>query len=94
MKTTLRFIALGFFLLVAALVVFLTLWPRPTDTTEPWVVSGDGALVDYCSPATLDGQGLSADEIPKTYTPKLWLFSHAYAHLAQLSGTNRNRYSR
>ena len=69
MKTTLRFIALGFFLSVGYLVVFLTLWPRPTDTTEPWVFSGDGAQLDYCSLATLDGQGLSANEIPKAYTP-------------------------
>jgi hypothetical protein len=47
MKTTLRFIALGLFLLVGCLVVYLTLWPRPTDTTEPWVFSGDGAQLDY-----------------------------------------------
>ena len=69
MRIALRYIIFGCFLLVIGLLVFLTLWPRPADTTDPWVFSGDGAQLNYCAQATLDGQGLSADEIPKAYTP-------------------------
>ena len=69
MRTALRFILLGVLLLVSCLVVFLTLWPRPTDTTEPWVFSADGAQLNYCTLPILDGQGPSADDIPKAYTP-------------------------
>ncbi len=43
--------------------------PRPVDTTEAQVFSGDGALVDYCDLPPLDGSGRRADEIPVAYTP-------------------------
>ncbi len=69
MRTTFRFFLLVLFLPVSCLFVYLTLWPRPLDTTEPWVFSADGAQLNYCDRATLDGQGLSADEIAKAYTP-------------------------
>lgn len=69
MRTASRMILLGVILLVSCLVVFLALWPRPIDTTEPWVFSADGAQLNYCTFSSLDGQGPSADDIPKAYTP-------------------------
>jgi len=69
MRIALRYMVFGFFLFISCLLVMLTLWPRPPDTTEPRVFSGDGAQLNYCAQATLDGQGRSADEIPKAYTP-------------------------
>ena len=69
MRTVLGYGVLGLFLLIIGLLVFLTLWPRPTDTTEPWVFGNDGAELNYCAPVELDGQGPAADEIPKAYTP-------------------------
>ena len=69
MRIALRYMVFGFFLLVSCLLVLLTLWPRPLDTTEPRVFIGDGAQLNYCEQAALDGQGRSADEIPKAYTP-------------------------
>ncbi len=69
MLTTLRYLFFGFLLLISCLLVFLTLWPRPVDTTEPWVFSADGAQLNYCRLTPLDGQGPSADDIPKAYTP-------------------------
>ena len=50
----------------------LFLWPRPADTTDPAIFEADGATLDYCSAAALpalDGSGLTADEIPKAFTP-------------------------
>jgi hypothetical protein len=44
-------------------------WPRPADTTESRVFSADGANVDYCDLPELDGNGLTANEIPRAYTP-------------------------
>ena len=69
MRATLRFTLFAFFLTFSCLLVFLTLWPRPTDTTESRVFSADGAQLNYCGHTALDGQGLAADEIPKAYTP-------------------------
>ena len=69
MRTVLGYGVLGLFLIIIGLLVFLTLWPRPTDTTEPWVFGNDGAELNYCAPVELDGQGPAADEIPKAYTP-------------------------
>lgn len=62
---------------VAMLVVLLAgvgyylryLEPRPQDTTAPGVYSEDAHAVDYCARPLLDGSGLSADDIPKAYTP-------------------------
>ena len=60
----------GFFALGAgALAILLCLVPRPPDTTEARVFDGDASLLDHCDLPTLDGSGLSADEIPKAYTP-------------------------
>ena len=69
MRQALRYIFFGGLLLASCIFIFLTLWPRPIDTTEPWVFSADGAQLNYCTPANLDGQGPSADDIPKAYTP-------------------------
>ncbi|MEM7099091.1 MAG: hypothetical protein AAF541_12595 [Pseudomonadota bacterium] len=69
MKLALAYILLGLVLLVGGILAFVTLWPRPPDTTAPWVFSGDGAELNYCDLPALDGKGASADEIPKAYTP-------------------------
>ena len=69
MKYALRFMFFSSLLLVACIFIFLTSWPRPTDTTEPWVFSADGAQLNYCNPTVLDGAGPTADDIPKAYTP-------------------------
>ena len=69
MKKAFLFSLLVLLLLLSSLVAFLTLWPRPPDTTAPWVFSGDGAMLNYCDVPVLDGRGRSADEIPKAYTP-------------------------
>lgn len=55
--------------LVAIAFGMLFLYPRPADTTDPAIFTGDSALVDYCELAELDGSGLLASEIPKAYTP-------------------------
>ncbi len=44
-------------------------YPRPTDTTDPAVFSGNGADVNYCDLPVLDGKGKRAEDIPKAYTP-------------------------
>ena len=65
----LKYGLLGLLLLVCGALAYLTLWPRPPDTTAPWVFSGDGAELNYCDIRQLDGLGPSADDIPKAYTP-------------------------
>jgi len=52
-------------------VLFLALWlyPRPLDTTPPWVFSGHGIDIDYCNLPMLDGSGLMAKDIPQAHTP-------------------------
>ena len=69
MKTVLAYCLLGLLLILSAALVYLMLWPRPHDTTAPWVFSGDGAALNYCDLPELDGIGSSADDIPKAYTP-------------------------
>ena len=69
MKQALTWILLVLLALVGGALGYLTLWPRPPDTTAPWVFSADGAELSYCELPILDGAGLSADEIPKAYTP-------------------------
>jgi hypothetical protein len=51
--------------------LFLTAWlyPRPVDTTPPWVFENDGSELDYCELPELDGSGLMASDIPRAYTP-------------------------
>lgn len=43
--------------------------PRPVDTTQARVFEGDPLSVDYCTQVELDGSGLTADDIPKAFTP-------------------------
>lgn len=69
MKKALIYSLFVLLFLVCGAVAFLALWPRPPDTTAPWVLSGDGAELNYCDLPELDGLGLTADEIPKAYTP-------------------------
>lgn len=60
--------------IVAVLLVGLLLYafalPRPPDTTDPAIFLQDGRSVNYCELPELDGSGMSADEIPKAYTPE------------------------
>ena len=51
--------------------LFLTAWlyPRPVDTTPPWVFESDGSELNYCELPELDGSGLMANDIPRAYTP-------------------------
>ncbi|MEP5765096.1 MAG: hypothetical protein ABJ308_10895 [Halieaceae bacterium] len=51
--------------------LFLTAWlyPRPVDTTPPWVFASDGSELNYCDLPELDGSGLMANDIPRAYTP-------------------------
>lgn len=44
--------------------------PRPLDTTQARVFEGDPTSVDYCTRAELDNSGLTADDIPKAFTPQ------------------------
>lgn len=43
--------------------------PRPVDTTDPSVFSADGAALDYCDLPLLRGPLVTADDIPKAFTP-------------------------
>ena len=54
---------------VAAARVYLRSAPRPPDTTEARLLTGGGGEVDHCDLPVLDGSGLTADEIPVSYTP-------------------------
>ncbi len=44
--------------------------PRPVDTTDPAIFSGDGATLYYCDLTVLDDSGLNSYDIPKAYTPE------------------------
>lgn len=56
--------------LAAGVFVAGVLWfPRPENTTDPAIFTLDGASVDYCDLPMLTGDGMSADDIPKAYTP-------------------------
>ena len=57
------------FILVACLLVYAFVAPRPLDTTDPSIFLKDGKTVNYCDLPELDGSGKSADDIPKAYTP-------------------------
>ena len=52
---------------IAAGILFL--WPRPPDTTDPAIFATDGADTDYCDLPALHGDGPTANDIPKAYTP-------------------------
>lgn len=54
---------------LSALALLLFAVPRPPDTTEASVHEGDASKLDYCELPILDGNGRSADEIPKAFTP-------------------------
>lgn len=57
-------------LLVVAIVAYnLFLQPRPPDTTDARIFTGDAYAVDHCTREQLDGSGLRADDIPKAFTP-------------------------
>lgn len=58
-------------LLSMPVLLFLTFWlyPRPVDTTAPWVFEGDASSINYCDLPELDGSGLMASEIPQAHTP-------------------------
>lgn len=68
---------MGKFLITSAILtsipvlLFLVLWlyPRPLDTTAPWVFSGDVTDIDYCDLPVLDGSGLMSKDIPQAHTP-------------------------
>lgn len=70
MKRTLLFLLVVIILFGGSLGYALFLNPRPVDTTEARVFEGDPMSVDYCDLAELDGSGLTADDIPKAYTPQ------------------------
>ena len=58
-----------FLFLVASLLVYSFLLPRPLDTTDPSIFLKDDKTVDYCDLPKLDGFAMAADDIPKAYTP-------------------------
>ena len=57
------------FTLVACLLVYAFVVPRPLDTTDSSIFLKDGKTVNYCDLPELDGSGKSADDNPKAYTP-------------------------
>ena len=59
----------GLMLVVAVLLSYAFLMPRPMDTTDKSIFEGDGRQVNYCELALLDGSGKNANDIPKAYTP-------------------------
>ena len=66
----LSLVFIGIFLfLIASLLVYAFLLPRPLDTTDPSIFLKDGKIVDYCNLPKLDGSAKKADDIPKAYTP-------------------------
>ena len=44
-------------MLLIPVVLFFTAWhyPRPVDTTPPWVFESDGGELNYCELPELDG---------------------------------------
>ena len=59
----------GLMLVVAVLLSYAFLMPRPMDTTDKSIFEGDGRQVNYCELPVLDGSGKHANDIPKAYTP-------------------------
>lgn len=60
----------GILLLPVLTVAWFLNEPRPEDTTASRVYEEDPFAVNYCDLTELDGSGLTADEIPKAYTPE------------------------
>ena len=61
---------LGFVSVILLCVFWLAFFsPRPKNMTDPAVLAGDGAGIDYCVLPTLDGSGKQAVDIPKANTP-------------------------
>lgn len=54
---------------------FVYFSPRPTLTTDPATLAGDGGTINYCELPELDGSGAMAADIPKGNTPGC-----AYSH--------------
>ena len=69
MRKALISLLLAVIALAAVAVYALYLEPRPPDTTAGRVYAEDAHGVDFCDLPDLDGSGLTADEIPKAYTP-------------------------
>jgi hypothetical protein len=69
MKGFMRSLAKVLGLLVGTFIVVFYVWPRPPDTTDPRIFERHTEVVDYCELPELDGEGLTADEIPKAFTP-------------------------
>jgi hypothetical protein len=68
LKWLLRIVAaLGVLFLAAFYQLFLS--SRPTLTTDPATLAGDGSTIDYCDLPVLDGRGKRAAGIPKGNTP-------------------------
>lgn len=70
MKRFLVLLAGLFGFLALAAVIFLFLWPRPADTTDPRIFAEGPHEIDYCDLPVLDGNGARALDIPKAYTPQ------------------------
>ena len=68
LRLSLLFIGI-FLFLVASLLIYAFLLPRPLDTTDPSIFLKDGKIVDYCNLPKLDGSAKKADDISKAYTP-------------------------
>ena len=66
--------------------LFLTAWlyPRPVDTTPPWVFESDGSELNYCDLPELDGSGQMANDIPRAYHARLWLYTIPSTYFARL----------
>ncbi len=61
---------IGILFLIFLFIVWLAFFsPRPENMTDPAVLAGDGAQLDYCALPELDGSGKRAADIPKANTP-------------------------
>ena len=68
LRITLFFFGLLLFLGVCLLIYAFAV-PRTLDTTDPSIFLKDGKSVNYCNLPKLDYTGMSANDIPKAYTP-------------------------
>ena len=59
----------GLMLVMAVLLSYAFLMPRPVDTTDKSIFGGNGRNLNYCELPALDGSGKNANDIPKAYTP-------------------------
>ena len=65
------FVRILFAFLILLLAAFWQLFfsARPSLTTDPATLAGDGSTIDYCDLPVLDGGGRMAADIPKGNTP-------------------------